>query len=47
MMSRIWSSGGNDIANITRILLVRFPGDIMMQWYLWRVVGVQQNSLRL
>jgi hypothetical protein len=35
VMSRIRSSGGNDIANMGRILLVvGIPGDIMVQWQL-------------
>lgn len=47
MVPRIWSSGGNSVANMTRVLLMRFPRNVMLQWYLRRVVRVQQNSLRL
>jgi len=47
MVPRIWSSGGDSVANMTRVLLMRFPRNVMLQWYLRRVVRVQQNSLRL
>lgn len=46
MVPRIWSSG-NSVANMTRVLLMRFPPDIMLQRYLRCVVRVQENSLRL
>jgi hypothetical protein len=47
VVPRIWGSGGNSVTNMSRVLLMGIPSDIMMQRDLWRVVCVQQNSLRL